>query len=106
MASAQGLSATRSFPKIPNTPRINPTKPISAKINANTFIIKNRLSIEVKSRALYNTREFHSIKNDREGRVDKLPGIPGAIIPQWSVYNSLIQYAEFDGVFNGFKLGN
>ena len=33
---------------------------------------------------LDNAREFHSIKNDRELGVDKLPGIPDAIIPQWT----------------------
>jgi len=43
-------------------------------------------AVEIKSRASYKTREFHSIKIIGEGRVDKLPGIPGAIIPQWDAH--------------------
>jgi hypothetical protein len=41
--------------------------------------------MEFKSRALYNARKFLSIKNFKEGCVDKSPGIPGVILPQMDI---------------------
>jgi hypothetical protein len=43
IASAHGLSGTKSLPKMPRTPSTKPTKPTNVKMNAIALIIENGL---------------------------------------------------------------